>query len=344
ESQKGNMTAELILMAASVFTQDLGEINATMAQIKTVLQQIATPDFSPEDDRDFYTRLHDYLLKEGKENNNELAAKILTTTEETAASDIENIKSQLLKEQKENKVASEVISATNRHVELKQMRNMFSQIANPATIASPINKERFNKLNEQVLKASKAGDKLASSILDIKLTTKTKDIENLKKDLFDAKQRNDKLAKAILSTMSSSIVPSDNTVQEVTEKDYEEIRKMWEENYRTLPVPFGFSDDKKGRIEWIGKEIEEISTTINLLIDSDLEKKNEGLRRVGAILPFLLLGGFSYQEIITYLNIKFEAAKTVITELRSGEENEEKVEVQSKTQNDAKTLAVEEDN
>jgi hypothetical protein len=143
--------------------------------------------------------------------------------------------------------------------------------------------------------------------------------------------------------MNSSAVPSDNRVQTVTKEDYEEIKKMWEENYRTLPVPLGFNDNKEGRIEWIQKDSEEIQATIDLLQSPDTEKKNEGLKKVGTILPFLLLGGFSYQEIVAYLNVKLEAAKTVLIELKQGAEKEEKVDVVIKTQYEPKAMAAEEE-
>jgi hypothetical protein len=343
ESQKGNNTADMVLAAASVFTQKIGELNATLTEIKTVLQQIALPNLSTETDQDFYTRLHEYLVKEGKENNNQLATKILSISEATNTTDIEILKSQLLKEQKENQAASQVINAINRHVELKQTKNIFSQIADPTTISSPVNKERFAKLHDQLIESSKTGNPLASAILDVKPATKTKDIDKLTKDLSDAKQKNDSLAKSILSTMNSSAVPSDNRVQTVTKEDYEEIKKMWEENYRTLPVPLGFNDNKEGRIEWIQKDSEEIQATIDLLQSPDTEKKNEGLKKVGTILPFLLLGGFSYQEIVAYLNVKLEAAKTVLIELKQGAEKEEKVDVVIKTQYEPKAMAAEEE-
>ena len=138
--------------------------------------------------------------------------------------------------------------------------------------------------------------------------------------------------------MGSSTIANDNRLQPVTQKDYQEVEKLWEENYRTLPVPTGFNDNKQGRVDWIEKEIEEIEATLTLLTDSDEDKKKEGLDKVGTILPFLLLGGFSYQEIVSYLNFKLQAAKTVLAELK----DEEKVDVNVNKIEEPKALAEEE--
>ena len=77
---------------------------------------------------------------------------------------------------------------------------------------------------------------------------------------------------------------------------------------------------------------------MTLLTDSDEDKKKEGLDKVGTILPFLLLGGFSYQEIVSYLNFKLQAAKTVLAELK----DEEKVDVNVNKIEEPKALAEEE--
>jgi len=65
------------------------------------------------------------------------------------------------------------------------------------------------------------------------------------------------------------------------------------------------------REEWIGKESKDISDTINLLSSPDDKQGKLGMEKVGDILPFLLLGGFSKDEIIGYLKAKLEAGKEV---------------------------------
>ena len=47
------------------------------------------------------------------------------------------------------------------------------------------------------------------------------------------------------------------------------------------------------------------------------------MEEVGAILPFLLIGGFAQTEVIAYLKAKLEAAKTVVSEMDKQQENED---------------------
>ena len=46
------------------------------------------------------------------------------------------------------------------------------------------------------------------------------------------------------------------------------------------------------------------------------------MEAVGAILPFLLIGGFAHTEVIAYLKAKLEAAKAVTEEISKKEEEE----------------------
>ena len=87
---------------------------------------------------------------------------------------------------------------------------------------------------------------------------------------------------------------------------YETVKKVWLENYQTAQPPLNMT-----REEWIGKESKDISDTINLLSSPDDKQGKLGMEKVGDILPFLLLGGFSKDEIIGYLKAKLEAGKEV---------------------------------
>ena len=116
---------------------------------------------------------------------------------------------------------------------------------------------------------------------------------------------------------------------------------MWVENYRTLPVPVGFHEDTAGRIEWITADGVQIQQTLDLLQAGEPEKKAEGLKKVSAVLPFLLLGGFSQQEMVEYLRTKQDAGKTVLGELKKDEGTQEKVAVAPQQQEGTKTMAAE---
>lgn len=99
----------------------------------------------------------------------------------------------------------------------------------------------------------------------------------------------------------------------VSFEDYEEVRRMWFNNYRNGQVEV--SQTTKNREDWLKEEVAKISDTVELLSTKDEQKKKAGLARVGGILPFLYLGGFSEEQMLAYLKAKLEAAKQVQSEL-----------------------------
>jgi len=118
------------------------------------------------------------------------------------------------------------------------------------------------------------------------------------------------------------VLPSVNRIQEVSLDDYEAVRSMWEESFRTLEVPQKMTGERPSREEWLRGDVERIQSTVTLLTSVDQEKINEGMQQVSGILPFLLIGGFSLAEIIAYLKAKMQAAKTVLAEQLPGDQPE----------------------
>jgi hypothetical protein len=60
-----------------------------------------------------------------------------------------------------------------------------------------------------------------------------------------------------------------------------------------------------------------------MLLSGDPQVVQQGMQRVSQVLPFLLLGGFSKAEIVSYLKAKLEAAKTVMSEVLQVEKKQE---------------------
>src|SRR5690606_11070577 len=115
----------------------------------------------------------------------------------------------------------------------------------------------------------------------------------------------------------------ENKVQQVSQEDYEEVRKTWVQNYSTIEPPTGDDGKPQNRKDWLNKEQSNITIVIQLLQSQEPQKQKEGMDRVSQILPFLLLGGFSRNEIITYLKAKLEAAKTVLSASTQKQEDED---------------------
>ncbi len=114
------------------------------------------------------------------------------------------------------------------------------------------------------------------------------------------------------------------------------------ENYQNLEPPLGPGGNPLDRKEWLREEIKNIPIAVDLLLSGDPQRQAQGKEIVKQILPFLLLGGFSKQEIIAYLKAKLEAAKAILVELVKGDKEEETaVFVERKQQEKPKTMTAE---
>src|SRR3989344_3497072 len=120
------------------------------------------------------------------------------------------------------------------------------------------------------------------------------------------------------------VLPIVNKVQQVSVEDYEEVRKLWTENYHQLSPPKDLSGQEADRETWIKNDIDRVNQAIVLLTSSDQAKVNEGMEMVANILPFLLIGGFSKSEVTAYLKAKMQAGKSVLEELLRGKKKKKK--------------------
>lgn len=97
--------------------------------------------------------------------------------------------------------------------------------------------------------------------------------------------------------------------QTVSIDEYEQVKKMWTQQYEKGEVPA--SENIKTRDVWVEKDIVVITNTLNKLFSSDPKIKEQGLDEVGYILPIFLVNNLSGEQLVTYLKAKIEAAKTV---------------------------------
>lgn len=129
------------------------------------------------------------------------------------------------------------------------------------------------------------------------------------------------VAKVLLATPALPTVALPAKPPTVTVEDYEEVKRMWLTHYRQAEVPV--SEKIKSRQDWLKNDAVKITNTLNLLQSLDPKMKEKGIEEVAAILPFLLLGGFSQEETVTYLKAKFEAARLVLEEMEEREKVKE---------------------
>jgi len=268
-----------------------------VSNMHTQLSKIANPaSVTTAQEREKFTTVRQKLIEQ-KQKGNPIASSVLAASQ-TAASTTSQVGPQV------------------RTQQLAQLSEKLKSISKPELEA---------KKNQ--------GDKLANSILTIKEKMeqnvpedqKTKMENELLDQLLEAEKSGNTLAKEVLPQIpiGPQGLPVVNKVQQVSIEDYEEVRKLWTENYQTIEPPRGLNGEEVNRTEWIKNDMDKITSAINLLSALDPVKINEGMSMVSTILPFLLIGGFSKSEVIAYLKAKMEAGKQVLTDMEKREAEEE---------------------
>ena len=206
---------------------------------------------------------------------------------------------------------------------LSQHQTALRNIASPTAISSIHERSRFSSIQQELLSRSRKGDAAASTILAAAESAKTNRPVPIVVGTRAVAGKPD-----VPVTGKPTMIPTINRMQTVAVEDYEDVKKMWEENYRAGDVPI--SDKVKSREAWISQDAKKMQSVIELIGSGDEERKKQGLEELAVVLPFLLLGGFSDQETTVYLKAKLEAAKKVLIELEKKEGLEDKVEIEAK--------------
>jgi hypothetical protein len=194
--------------------------------------------------------------------------------------------------------------------ELQQMQETLQKIANPQTGTTSSEKQHYVALREQLTQETTKGDVLAKSILSAASTVQKPQVI----------KTGEATTMSVPQTSPVVNLPVVNQIQTVSFDDYEAVKDLWLENYQKIDIP---SDKYSDRKSWIEDDGKTISQAITLLSSPDPMRVKEGLSSVSAILPFLLIGGFSQTEVIAYLKAKLAAGKAALQELAQTEENQE---------------------
>ncbi len=199
-------------------------------------------------------------------------------------------------------------TTSSQSQEAHRVSETLNRISGTSNLASPMERARFTEVRQQLVTKAQSGNAVANSILSA-------------------------------SMGGQASIPSANQVQQVNLDDYEEVKKLWIENFRKLDVPADINGNPRDRKEWLNEEVGQIPVVIELLLSGDPKQVEKGKNMVAKILPFLLLGGFSKEEIIAYLKAKLEAAKQVLNEMVKGEVNEDdQVDVETKPTEQPKSM------
>ena len=177
--------------------------------------------------------------------------------------------------------------------EVARLSEAINKIAGKSPASAPGEQAKFTQIRDRLTTESKKGNSVADSVLKA------------------------------AGPVAAATLPEENKVQQVSSEDYDEVRKTWEQNYTTIEPPVDQENKPQSRKDWLDSEQKNITIVIQLLQSEEPEKQKEGMDKVSEILPFLLLGGFSRNEIVTYLKAKLEAAKNILTQSVQKQQDED---------------------
>jgi len=316
----------------SLLSRDISR-HEQVAKVHETLERIANPrQVALPAQRQHYSLMQEKLKQEARKGD-PLAASILSAVNTVS----------------KTKVQTQT-SVFQRQQETNRLNTVLQKINNLDSVSSLEEKEKLSSIKTSLFEAQQKGDPLASSIMSSVSSGAVTD-ETLKEQLMEAKEKGSTLAASLLESADISQAekigvtsfPASNRVQAVSIDDYESVKKIWQENYHKLEPPKTIEGKERSREEWLKTDIDKITDIINLLTSADTQNIAKGMEAVGAILPFLLIGGFAQTEVIAYLKAKLEAAKEVVSEMSKKQEEEETmVEAGAKKEEKPKEMQMEE--
>jgi hypothetical protein len=214
---------------------------------------------------------------------------------------------------------------------IAQAQNQTKIIENIAR-DTKIDKEKVTQILKYTFETIKTNKELSKEIA-LKEHVDPKEIEkviNVQTPLVAEPERN--IDQAV------SIPPS------ISLEDYEEVKKMWTNQYEKGEVPI--TENITSREQWVDQDIIFITNTLNKLTSADPVLQQQGMDDLGYILPIFLVNNLKGEELVVYLKAKVEAAKTVKANFEQAKElkeqlkpKEEFIDVQkTKPQEAAKTM------
>lgn len=357
ESKQGNVLAESILMATKLSQQQFTEKDIPI--LLQILRTITDPSMVKDSsEQEIYRKLYSQLSN-AKQQAQPLALELLRLIDTAAQKESEFTAAFLKKLSNPDSLAD----ANARLTFLKLKERLQEESSKGNQLASLILQEaksdtniiHANKVKLKIIESSLENDPLANFIFSTHIHQIPTVLQNqamaIYKMLGEEKQKGNTLAQSILRLLdakkqstplqSHPLLPKQNRIQQVNLEDYEAVKKLWRENFLSVDMG-GYSNSE--RVEWIKREIANVLETINLLSSSNPEDVEQGMSRVGEILPFLLIGGFSQSEILGYLRAKLEAGKSALEELeKNNQEDLVRIGTTMQSQRKEKTLSLSKD-
>jgi hypothetical protein len=119
-------------------------------------------------------------------------------------------------------------------------------------------------------------------------------------------------------------------------EDYEEVKKMWIEQYQKGEVPT--TENISDRDEWIEQDIVYLENILNKLMSSDDAMKQQAMDEIGFILPIFMINNLKGDDLLVYLKAKIEGAKQVQSDREKEKAIEAKVRAEFEKKDDEDNL------
>ena len=265
------------------------------------------------------TELFNRAVKEDK-----VARQILTATSSSRVEQMER-RQKILKDIPQTKISSSVTNAITSAI------SNISSIANVAKLTQTTNEQVQNVLNSFTKNATSSPTKITETISKETGVSKEK-VATILQTTAQTTQTNQQVVKQ----MTHAIEPEKHVEETITVpptvalEDYEEVKKMWKEQYEKGEVPV--TENITSRQQWVDQDTIFVTNTLNKLLSSDPQVKNQGLDDIAYILPIFLINNLKGEELMVYLKAKLEAAKAVKESLDREKEITEKLKAQANEQ------------
>lgn len=209
KDREDELATEVLSVINSMIAQEAEkqQENAPNAKFKKKLKQITNPLYmaAPEDKRKF-SELYDKISAADKQDN-QIARSILTITDITSDSDIDQLQQQLQQAKEAgDPLAAEIldtIALAIKHEEMMRIRNVLMAIANPLTVKVPDEREKYKEIHDKLSQASQKGDELATALLSVSDKITDDELNQLKVQLDTWKDKQDELAIMVLDAIES---------------------------------------------------------------------------------------------------------------------------------------------
>ncbi len=333
QASDGDEYASSILAVADIISEK-AELEDLAYITLTTLQKIVFPVLCKIDEQQEMHTLNQQLQQEIQKGNL-LASegeKLAIAYKQAQIDQLSNLINQLYSSQPGSEYSLETLRVLR-----KQLENARAIGNNIAEKIIAFGEKQPNKYEIEKLLISlyeiKETDRLISTLFTSYLAPSS-ELLSLARTYYEKlqKQKNNPFAALLIKLIRKQLqqrsriiaslsLPQQNRLQQVSLEDYEAVKRLWYEIYLRGDIPLDDDGETQSREQWIASDKEKLINTVNLLISDDPVNNRRAMEQIIDILPFLLIGGFSKDEMVGYLKAKREAAEMALSVLSDQKES-----------------------